>query len=95
VILFETIICWYNIISATTPHCFKRLPSGESEEFSPDADRSPDTGLDDGTEECCAARHNSASSYSDSCTEEPTVTSLHRYYSVRSSSQFVQALSEE
>jgi hypothetical protein len=81
----------YNILLATTTHCFKRLPSGESEEFSPDADRSPDTGLDGGADDCSAARHNSASSYSDSCAEEPTVTSLHRYYCIRSSSQFVQA----
>lgn len=89
--VFETLtLCWYNIFSATTPHCFTRLPSGESEEVSPDTDRSPDTGLDGGTDELFATRHNSASSYSDSCAEEPTVTPLYRYFSVRSSSQFVQ-----
>ncbi|XP_023720734.1 putative uncharacterized protein DDB_G0290521 isoform X2 [Cryptotermes secundus] len=63
---------------ATTPHCFTRLPSGESEEVSPDTDRSPGTGLDSGMDECSTTRHNSASSYSDSCAEEPTVTPLYR-----------------
>jgi hypothetical protein len=54
------------------PH---RLPSGEGGGDSPDTDRSPDTGLDAGTDECSAAQHNSTSSYTDSGAEESTTTS--------------------
>jgi len=54
-----------------------RLPSGESG-VSRNRDRSPDTGLDAGTDECSATQHNSTSSYSDSGAEEPTASPLYR-----------------
>ncbi|GFG30607.1 hypothetical protein Cfor_10517 [Coptotermes formosanus] len=62
---------------SATPLSFTRLPSGESGEGSADSDRSPDTGLDAGTDDCSAARHNSTSSYSESGAEDlaPHLTS--------------------
>lgn len=63
---------------AATPLSFTRLPSGESGEGSADSDRSPDTGLDAGTDECSAARHNSTSSYSESGAEDLAVSPLYR-----------------
>ncbi|XP_069676378.1 protein FAM110B-like isoform X2 [Periplaneta americana] len=61
-----------------TPHSFTRLPSGGSGGVSPDTDRSPDTGLDAGTDDCSAIQHNSTSSYSDSGAEEPAGSPLYR-----------------
>lgn len=63
---------------ATTPLSFTRLPSGESGEGSADSDRSPDTGLDAGTDDGSAARKNSTSSYSESGAEDLAVSPLYR-----------------